>query len=534
MRSFLETLLSPDWLMPHGQCYLWQTGLVTLHLISDSLIALAYYSIPLILVILIRQRQDLPFTRIFGLFIAFILACGTTHLMEVWTLWHPAYYLSGVLKAVTAGISIFTAMALIPVVPQVLTLPSPVLLATANRSLQEEIQQRQATELYLQRLNQELERQRRRTESELSRNESRLQLALDNSPIVMFSQDPDLRYTWLYNPKRDIKTDDWIGRSDWEVMPENTHIIQLKQEVLESGQGVRERVTAQINGVTAHYDLILDPIWEEEEVVGLTAVAIDITEQQKLERMKDEFLSVVSHEVRTPLTSLHGSLSLLTTGRLGSLNPKGQRLLEIAARNTGRLSRLVNDILNLERLESGKIEIHPRPYPVAELITQAIDTMQTMALEAGIQLVGCPQDIVVLVDRDCLLQVLTNLLSNAIKFSPRQSQVRVEVRYEWDSHVLFQVVDQGRGIPNDKLDTIFERFAQVDASDTRQIVGTGLGLSICQTIIHQHGGRIWAESKVGQGSVFNFTIPIQQDRPMEEEMDQEKLEPGSDGQLHQS
>ncbi|NJK62618.1 MAG: GAF domain-containing protein [Synechococcaceae cyanobacterium SM2_3_1] len=351
--------------------------------------------------------------------------------------------------------------------------------------------------------------ERNQSESALKQHESRLRLALENSPVAMFSQNRELRYTWVYNPKHNTRTEDLLGKTDWEVMAdENPHIIALKEKVLQTGESSRDKLAITLNGITVHYDFILEPIWENEEIAGLIGLAIDITEQQALERMKDEFLSVVSHELRTPLSSLHGSLQLLTTGRLGTLNPKGQRLVDIAVQNTDRLVRLVTDILDLERLESGKLEIRKTTCNAAELITQAIDTMQAMADEAGIRLTGCPQPIHLWADPDRILQVLTNLLSNAIKFSPRQSEVKLDVRYEWDQQVLFRVRDQGRGIPKNKLESIFERFGQVDASDSRRKGGTGLGLPICRTIVRQHGGRIWATSQVDQGSSFFFTLPL--------------------------
>jgi PAS domain-containing protein len=135
--------------IPHGHCYLWQTGLVELHVLSDSLIAIAYYSIPLTLLYFVRKRQDLPFNWIFILFGAFIVACGTTHIMDVWTLWYPTYWLSGSIKAATALVSVYTAMTLVPLVPQALALPSPAQLEAANRELEQEIQERQQIEAEL-------------------------------------------------------------------------------------------------------------------------------------------------------------------------------------------------------------------------------------------------------------------------------------------------------------------------------------------------------------------------------------------------
>ncbi|WP_086761412.1 sensor histidine kinase [Nostoc sp. 106C] len=157
MSEFWNNLFSLGPFIPHGHCYLWKPGLVWLHVMSDSLIALAYYSIPITLVYFVRQRQDLPFDWIFLMFGAFIVACGTTHVMEVWTLWYPTYWLSGLLKAITALVSVYTAMALVPLIPKAIALPSPAQLEANNQELRQQITQRQQAENALQSVNEELE-----------------------------------------------------------------------------------------------------------------------------------------------------------------------------------------------------------------------------------------------------------------------------------------------------------------------------------------------------------------------------------------
>ncbi|MEN9222140.1 MAG: PAS domain S-box protein, partial [Thermostichus sp. BF3_bins_97] len=244
-----------------------------------------------------------------------------------------------------------------------------------------------------------------------------------------------------------------------------------------------------------------------EEGYGLTMVE-DITERQALEGMKDEFISIVSHELRTPLTSIHGALSLMATGKLGSLLPKGERLLQIAVTNTERLVRLVNDILDLDRMEAGSLSMEKKPCDAGELIRYAVETMRAMAEQARVHLVPQPLSVKVQADPDRIIQTLTNLLSNAIKFSPAGATVRVGVKQRHAHQVIFWVQDQGRGIPAANLETIFHRFKQVDSSDSREKGGTGLGLAICRSIVRQHGGRIWAESEVGKGSLFLFTLPL--------------------------
>jgi PAS domain S-box-containing protein len=245
------------------------------------------------------------------------------------------------------------------------------------------------------------------------------------------------------------------------------------------------------------------------EIVGTMSIGEDITDRQAIERMKDEFISVVSHELRTPLASIHGGLNLLSSGLMDPQSEKGRRVIQIASDNADRLVLLVNDILELERLESGKIKLTMQSCNTADLIAKATNLMQVMAKQAGITLSASAQAIQLYADPDRIIQVLTNLLSNAIKFSARGATVWITLELQSEEkRVLFTVNDQGRGIPEDQLNSIFERFHQVDASDSRKKGGTGLGLAICQSILQQHGGQIWVRSNLGEGSSFCFALPI--------------------------
>ncbi|MCB8788511.1 PAS domain S-box protein [Planktothrix agardhii] len=249
--------------------------------------------------------------------------------------------------------------------------------------------------------------------------------------------------------------------------------------------------------------------------IGMMSIGEDITERYAIERMKDEFISVVSHELRTPLTSIHGGLNLLSTGLINPQSERGVHVMKIVAESAERLVRLVNDILELERLESGKIFLNKQVVNAADLLLQATEQMQVMANRSGINLEVSSKSLQFYADPDRVLQVLTNLLSNAIKFSEsRGGNIKLSVETELPENleeipkILFKIQDQGRGIPSDKIERIFERFHQVDASDSRKKGGTGLGLAICRSIVEQHGGQIWVRSKVDQGSCFYFTLPM--------------------------
>ncbi len=240
---------------------------------------------------------------------------------------------------------------------------------------------------------------------------------------------------------------------------------------------------------------------------------LQLSQRSKLDTLKDEFISTVSHELRTPLTSIRGSLGLLSSGIMGKLDPKAQNLLRIAVTNTDRLIRLINDILDLERMESGRAPLQIRRCSLRDLTQQAADTMSGMAHDATVRIelaeaLSAPNTESFFFDGDAdrILQVLTNLLSNAIKFSPSASTIRVHAEATADS-ILLKVSDEGRGIPADKLDSIFDRFQQVETSDQRQKGGTGLGLAICRTIIQQHSGSIWAQRNLGAGTTLHVMLP---------------------------
>jgi PAS domain S-box-containing protein len=262
----------------------------------------------------------------------------------------------------------------------------------------------------------------------------------------------------------------------------------------------------RMDGTAVPAEYFFTPIMDQGRYSGSVLSFRDISQRYALDRLKDEFISTVSHELRTPLTSIRGALGLLTSGILGQINDKAANLLRIAVTNSDRLVRLINDILDLERIQSGREPIMFRQIQLSEVVRQAIDGMQPVADAAGVQLIHDTTQIEISGDPDRLLQVLTNLLSNAVKFSQPGSGVSVMTR-PGASGVTLSVIDQGRGIPADKLEAIFGRFQQVDASDSRQKGGSGLGLAICRSIITQHSGRIWAERNPVRGSTFRMYLP---------------------------
>jgi PAS domain S-box-containing protein len=233
----------------------------------------------------------------------------------------------------------------------------------------------------------------------------------------------------------------------------------------------------------------------------------DISERREVDRLKSEFVSTVSHELRTPLTSIRGALGLLAAGVLGDLSPQVQEILSLAERNSVRLTALINDILDFERLESGRIEMQRADVGLEPLFEQALDAVRLVADEQEIALIGLPTGLRAWADAARIVQVLINFLSNAIKFSFPGHEVRLWAEAREGGWVRTFVKDHGKGIPVSHQQVIFERFAHVETSDKRDQRGTGLGLAICKAIIEHHGGRIGVDSVPGVGSTFWFDLP---------------------------
>jgi PAS domain S-box-containing protein len=364
--------------------------------------------------------------------------------------------------------------------------------------------------------------ERQEVEIALRRSEEQLRLIANGLPVLIAYVDKQQHYRFNNEAYQT-----WLGLSPTAI--HGCHLSEVHGE--EEYQQIQQYVELALAGRTVNYEkdiILLDDcvhslsityiphLEANQEILGFFALTSDISDRKAIERMKDEFIAVVSHELRTPLTSIHSSLKILTTGKLGNLSEKGQRMLQIADEQTERLVRLVNNVLDLQRIQSGKVKMNKQACQVTDLMIEAVQTMQAMAQEQQVKLLVEPVTLLVWADHDYILQTLTNLISNAIKFSPPKSTVWLSASKQTNSHrqqpktipyITFAVKDEGQGIPGDRLESIFERFQQVDSSDSRKKGGTGLGLAICRQIVEGHGGQIWAESCLEEGSSFYFTLP---------------------------
>jgi len=279
------------------------------------------------------------------------------------------------------------------------------------------------------------------------------------------------------------------------------------------------------DGRMIHCALSVSPIRDsEEKIIGFLRVAKDVSDKKRyerrlkdLDRLKSDFVSNVSHELRTPLTAIKGSVDNMLDGITGPLDDKQTRYLTRIKANTDRLGRLINDLLDLSRIEAGKVDLRPAYVSVPLLAREVADVLRTVAAEKLITLeVVCfDEEVKAWADRDKVTQVLMNLVGNALKFTPPHGRVTVTIETTEPEWVKISVADTGTGIASDEADKIFDKFYQVAEANKKKTKGTGLGLAICRALVEMHGGRIWFESELNKGSSFSFTLPARQPLELE-------------------
>ncbi|MDP2033125.1 MAG: ATP-binding protein [Polaromonas sp.] len=352
----------------------------------------------------------------------------------------------------------------------------------------------------------------------LRASETQLRDIIDTLPALLSYIDADQHFRFhnlAYEESLGLSAAQIDGRHMRDVLGEEIYQsnIAAVQEVLAGYPVVYERTRKNPRGDVRDYVVHYFPRYGDDadagKVVGFYVLATDVTALKHVDRIKSEFVSTVSHELRTPLTSIRGSLGLIAGGVGGPLPDAVKKLVEIAKNNCERLIRLINDILDIEKIESGKMQLELRETALKPLLEQALAANEGFGAAKNLSLrLDCPDEsLQVLADSDRLTQVVTNLLSNAMKFSPPNETVEVHVS-QAGMGVRVEVRDRGPGIPEAFRKRIFQKFSQADSSDTRQVAGTGLGLSISRAIVERLGGQIGFESEAGAGTTFFFELPL--------------------------
>jgi two-component system, sensor histidine kinase len=358
----------------------------------------------------------------------------------------------------------------------------------------------------------------KRAEESLHLSEERFRVALKNSPVVVFNQDHELRYTWIISPVLGWAVEDYVGHTDGEIVggEEGARLTAIKQAVLRSGIGLRTETTVTFQAETHYYDLTVEPLRDAHGVIaGVTCSAVDITplkqaavELERLNELKNEFLGMAAHDLRNPIGEILILAEVLGDEVATVLNEEQLRYLSGIRKSSKFMLQLIDELLDVASIEAGLLHLDRRRSDLGKMLKRNVRLNAKLArqkqIQVDLQIEGALPKLSF--DEGKIEQVLNNLISNAVKFSQPGTVVEVRAGVH-DGSMLISVRDQGPGIPETEREKLFQPFGRTSVRGTASERSTGLGLAIARKIVEGHGGRIWMESQVGVGSVFLFTLP---------------------------
>jgi PAS domain S-box-containing protein len=542
--EFLRAVFSPNDFMPHGYCYLWNTRLVWLHVISDSLIALAYFSIPITLVYFIRKRRDLPFNWMFVCFGVFILACGVTHAMEVWTLWRATYWLSGAVKALTAFVSVPTAVLLVRLVPQALALPSPEelrreiaerkraqeALNNAKMELEVRVQERTAE---LSEANAELVveiAQRKLTEEELRRTEERFRLLVETvQDYAIYMLDPaGIVTSWNVGAEhiKGYRTEEIIGQHfsrffSAEDVERGEPEMELEVAV-EQSRFSSEVWRVRKDGSRFWASVVITALHDQQgKLVGFSKITRDLTECKQTEQALQnataelahmarvttmgELAASIAHEINQPLAAIVNNAN--ASRRLLASEPPDLDEVRVALADIAEAGTRAGEIISRIRAFLKKAVPAKTRVDINQVIREvlAVTPGELDKHQISVRTELLPGLAPVQGDRIQLQQVILNLIVNGIdamtSVTDRPRVLLVRSQPQESGGVLVSVQDSGAGLDPKNIGHLFDPFF------TTKPEGMGMGLPISRSIVETHGGRLWLTPNDGQGVTFQFTLP---------------------------
>ncbi|MDH5357746.1 MAG: ATP-binding protein [Gammaproteobacteria bacterium] len=504
--------------LPHGTCISWDVPLLSLYVISDLFIALAYFSIPIAIVYFVHKRNEATFKPIYYLFALFIAACGITHVMNIVTLWFPLYYLAGFFKLVTAVVSIATAVYLVPKLSEYVQLPDLADIIDINKNLLKENKHRKQAELNL-----------RTSQQKTDDLNQMLKTVLDAVPVRLFWKDLNLNYlgaNFLFCRDAGMRTPEMlVGKSDFDMPWKDTYAKFYReddQRVIDTGIGKLhfEEKLLDANGDEKWLATNKLPLINSQgDIFGVLGTYDEITQRKQMEaglvvaketaeeanKAKSQFLSRMSHELRTPLNGILGFSQLL---QMDELTEKQKGYVTNITVSGTHLLDLINDILELSHIESGKMTVSIEAINVHELMQEIIPSIETqletnhLTLAINIE----TEELWVKADSVKLKQLLFNLLSNAVKYNRANGTVTLSIQIKGEK-LRFSIQDTGEGIPADMFEALFEPFNRLGKHKS-SIEGTGIGLAISRQLARLMNTELMLDSVVGQGTTFWFDLPL--------------------------